>query len=176
MNILKQTITTIPDYPKPGVQFRDISSLLENSAAFALACDRLAAPFVDAGIDKVVALEARGFVFGGVVAKSLGAGLVMARKPGKLPRHALSETYQLEYGENTLSIHADALAAGERVLIVDDLIATGGTVLAAAKLIERLGAEAVAAAFVVALPQLGGVACLKERHIQTHTLLEYDGE
>ncbi|UTF60596.1 adenine phosphoribosyltransferase [Gilvimarinus sp. DA14] len=176
MDTLKRAVTTIPDFPRIGVQFRDITSLLEDPLAFALACEQLAEPFADAAIDKVVAIEARGFAFGGAVALSLGAGMVMARKPGKLPREVISQTYQLEYGQDSLNIHADAVQPGERVLIVDDLIATGGTVLAAADLLARLGAKTVAAAFVISLPGLGGVAELQARQIQVHNLLEYEGE
>lgn len=176
MNKLEQAITTISDYPTPGVKFRDITSLVENPQAFAEACEQLAAPFADAGIQKVLAIEARGFVFGGAVAVALGAGMVMARKPGKLPRKVIAQTYELEYGKDMLCLHVDAIKPGERVLLLDDLIATGGTAMAATDLAQKLGAEVVAAGFVVALPELGGLERLQSRNIQTHALLEYEGD
>ncbi len=143
-------IKDIPDYPKPGVVFKDITPLLANAEGFAAVVRNLAAPYKDAGVTKVVGSEARGFMMGAPVARELGAGFVPARKPGKLPRETASEDYDLEYGTATLHVHLDALNPGDKVLLVDDLIATGGTMVAQVKLVEKLGAELV------------GIACLME--------------
>lgn len=168
-------IRTIPDYPKPGIQFRDITTLLANPAAFREAIDQLVAPYQDARIDHVVGIEARGFILGGALADRLHAGFVPVRKKGKLPHETLRVAYALEYGTDEIEIHRDAIARGERVLLVDDLIATGGTALAAVQLLETLRATIVAAAFVIDLPELGGSEKLRARGIATHTLLSFDG-
>jgi len=168
-------IRTIPDYPKPGIQFRDITTLLANPAGFREAIDQLVAPYQDARIDHVVGIEARGFILGGALADRLHAGFVPVRKKGKLPHETLRVAYALEYGTDEIEIHRDAIAHGERVLLVDDLIATGGTALAAVQLLETLRATIVAAAFVIDLPELGGSEKLRARGIATHTLLSFDG-
>ena len=168
-------VRTIADYPKPGIQFRDITTLLADPAAFREAIDQLAAPHQGAHIDRVVGIEARGFILGGALADRLRAGFVPVRKKGKLPHETLRVAYALEYGTDEIEIHRDAIAHGERVLLVDDLIATGGTALAAVQLLETLDATIVAAAFVIDLPELGGSEKLRARGIATHTLLSFDG-
>lgn len=168
-------IRTIPDYPKPGIQFRDITTLLANPAAYRETLDQLAAPYLNVGIDRVIGIEARGFILGGALADRLHAGFVPVRKKGKLPHETLRVAYALEYGTDEIEIHRDAVAHGERVLIVDDLIATGGTALAAVQLLDTLGATIVAAAFVIDLSELGGSEKLRARGIATHTLLSFDG-
>jgi adenine phosphoribosyltransferase len=172
---LKQHIRDLPDHPQPGITFRDITPLLANPQALGLAIDMLVAPFQGDGsethIDKVVAVEARGFFFGPPVANALGVGFVPIRKPGKLPWATHREEYALEYGTDVLEIHQDALDAGDRVLIVDDVLATGGTALAAAALISRLGAEVVALSFLIDLTNLSGRERLAEHRV--HAVLEY---
>lgn len=168
-------IRTIPDYPKPGIQFRDITTLLANPAAYRETIDQLAAPYLKSGIDRVVGIEARGFILGGALADRLHAGFVPVRKKGKLPHETLRVAYALEYGTDEIEIHRDAIAHGERVLLIDDLIATGGTALAAVELLHTLGATIVAAAFVIDLPELGGSEKLRARGIATHTLISFDG-
>lgn len=172
---LKPLIRTIPDHPKPGIQFRDITTLLSHPTGFLQAVHDLSRPFRTDEIDVVVGVEARGFILGGAVAAELGAGFVPVRKHGKLPGEVLAEDYELEYGTDTVEIHADALRPGSRVLLVDDLIATGGTALAAADLVARTGAELVAAAFVIDLPELGGVARLQARGLHVHALVAFEG-
>jgi adenine phosphoribosyltransferase len=154
LELLKERIRDVPDFPQPGVLFRDITPLLADPEAFRIAIDGMAAPF--AGIDRVVAIESRGFILGAPVAYRLGAGLVLVRKSGKLPAATLREDYGLEYGTNTVEIHEDAIRAGERVVIVDDVLATGGTVRAAANLAERLGATVVGVSLLIELAFLGG--------------------
>lgn len=171
----KSAIRTIPDYPKPGIMFRDVTTLIGNGAAFAAAIEALAAQFRDAGIDKVAGMEARGFIFGAPVAERLGAGFVPIRKKGKLPHDVTAESYLLEYGEDILEMHLDAVEPGEKVLIIDDLIATGGTAEAAVRLLEKVGAEIVAAAFVVDLPDLGGMDKLRGLGIDVAALVAYEG-
>lgn len=173
--MLKATIKTIPDYPKPGILFRDVTSLMEDGSAFAAALDALVAPFMDAGVTKVVGAEARGFIFGAPLARALGVGFVPVRKPRKLPRETLRESYALEYGTDILEIHCDAIKPGERVLLVDDLLATGGTILATAQLVRRLGGEVVGATFVVSLPELPGEGRLRDIGIEPHVLVRYAG-
>jgi adenine phosphoribosyltransferase len=168
-------IRTIPDYPKPGIQFRDITTLLANPAAYRETIDQLAAPYIKSGIDRVVGIEARGFILGGALADRLHAGFVPVRKKGKLPHETLRVAYALEYGTDEIEIHRDAVAHGERVVLIDDLIATGGTALAAVELLHTLGATIVAAAFVIDLPELGGSEKLRARGIATHTLISFDG-
>lgn len=153
---VKQTIRSIPDWPIKGVIFRDLTTLMQDPEAFRESCDILYNRYKDMGIDKIVGIDARGFVFGAVLAYKLGIGFVPVRKKGKLPCKTIQETYTLEYGEDTLEIHEDAIEKGEKIIIVDDLIATGGTVGAAVRLVGKLGAHLVECAFVVELPELKG--------------------
>ncbi len=173
---LTDYIRTIPDFPVPGVQFRDVTTLFAEPAAFRRAIDELAAPYRDDGIDVVVALDARGFVLGGAIAYNLGLPFVPIRKKGKLPGRTIVEAYSLEYGDAVMEMHDDAFRAGARVLLIDDLLATGGTAVAGVKLIERLGGHIVAASFVVNLPDLGGEERLKEMGIEVHTLCAFEGD
>lgn len=175
MNELRAAIRTIPDYPKPGILFRDITTLLGDRVAFGRAIDELVEPWKDARIDRVAGIEARGFILGGAVAYRLGAGFVPIRKKGKLPHQTLRVEYALEYGTDEVEIHRDALRAGERVLLVDDLIATGGTAEAAVKLVRALGADVVSACFVIDLPDLGGARRLEGLGIPVQALLAFDG-
>lgn len=172
---LRAAIRTIPDYPKPGIQFRDITTLLADARAFRQAVDELVQPFAGLKIDKVAGIEARGFILGGAVAHQLSAGFVPLRKKGKLPYRTRSVEYALEYGSDALEIHLDAFQAGERIMLVDDLIATGGTALAAIDLLRQGGAEIVAAGFVVDLPDLGGAARLAAAGVPVSTLIEFSG-
>lgn len=172
---IKTAIRTIPDYPKPGIMFRDITTLLGNARAFRTVVDQLVQPYAGIRIDKVVAIEARGFILGGAVAHQLSCGFAPVRKKGKLPWQTLSQEYELEYGIDVMELHAYALAAGEQVLIVDDLIATGGTATAAVKLIERLGAKPIGASFVIDLPDLGGAQKLRELGIRVEALCAFEG-
>ena len=151
----KARIRTIPDYPATGIQFRDVTTLFGDAAAFSGAVEALASPFEAAGIDKVAGIDARGFILGGAVALQLGAGFIPLRKPGKLPHDSWSESYSLEYGDDALHMHTDAVQKGERVLLVDDLIATGGTAEAGVKLLRRGGADIAGAVFLVDLLDLG---------------------
>ena len=172
---LAKIIRTIPDYPKPGIMFRDITTLLGDARAFRRAVDELVQPFAGMKIDKVAGIEARGFILGGAVAHQLSAGFVPLRKKGKLPHKTIAVEYALEYGTDAIEMHLDAVGAGERVMLVDDLIATGGTALAACDLLRQGGAEIVAAAFVVDLPELGGAARLKAAGVPVSTLVAFDG-
>ena len=153
---LERFLRDVPDFPKPGILFKDITPLLADPAALTAACDRLAEPFASAGVQKVVGIESRGFLFGAPVAERLKAGFVPVRKPGKLPAETVSQSYELEYGTDQIEVHADAVAPGERVLMVDDLLATGGTMAAACELVGKLGGEIVGVAFVVELCFLNG--------------------
>ncbi|MGH1421124.1 MAG: adenine phosphoribosyltransferase [Hyphomonas sp.] len=172
---LRHFIRTIPDYPKPGIQFRDITTLIGHATAFNASIEALAAPYKSTDISYVAGIEARGFIFGGAVAQALGAGFVPLRKPGKLPYAAISEPYALEYGRDELHLHEDAIGSGAPVLLIDDLLATGGTAEAAVKLLRRAKADIVAAAFVVDLPELNGRKRLEDMGIDVHTLIEFDG-
>ena len=172
---LNAAIRTIPDYPKPGVMFRDITTLLGDARAFRQAVDELVQPFAGRKIDKVAGIEARGFILGGAVAHQLSAGFIPLRKKGKLPFKTLSVEYALEYGVDVLEMHGDACLAGERVLLVDDLIATGGTALAAIQLLRQAKAEIVAAGFVIDLPELGGADRLREAGVAVSTLVAFEG-
>jgi len=172
---IKRYIRTIPDYPKPGILFRDITTLLANLHAFRAAIDELAWPFLNVDIDYVAGIEARGFILGGAVAHQLGRGFVPIRKKGKLPYKVIGQDYALEYGVDTIEIHADAIKPGDRILIVDDLIATGGTANAAIDLVRKSGGEVVAAAFVIDLPDLGGAQRLRDKGVKTHTLIAFEG-
>ncbi len=173
---LTDYIRTIPDFPVPGVQFRDVTTLFAEPVAFRRAVDELAAPYRDDGIGVVVAMDARGFILGGAIAYNLGLPFVPIRKKGKLPGRTIVEAYSLEYGDAVMEMHDDAFAAGARVLLIDDLLATGGTAVAGVKLIERLGGHIVAASFVVNLPDLGGEKRLREMGIEVHTLCAFEGD
>ena len=172
---LRDTIRSIPDYPKAGIIFRDITTLLGNARAFRRAVDELVQPWAGMKIDKVAGIEARGFILGGAVAHQVSAGFVPIRKKGKLPHKRVSVAYALEYGEDIIEMHADALVAGERVVLVDDLIATGGTAEAAVKLLRQLGANVLAACFVIDLPDLGGAEKLRKLDVPVRTLISFSG-
>ena len=173
---LRTVIRTIPDHPEPGIMFRDISTLLTDARGFRRAVDELVQPLAGKKIDKVAGVEARGFILGGAIAHQLSVGFVPVRKKGKLPFETLSESYELEYGVDEVEIHVDALEKGERVLLVDDLIATGGTAVAAIKLLERAGASVELCSFVIDLPDLGGSAKLREMGKQVVSLVSFEGE
>jgi adenine phosphoribosyltransferase len=173
---LANSIRTIPDYPKPGVQFRDITTLLGNAQAFRRAVDELVHPYAGTKIDKIAGIEARGFILGGAVAHQLSAGFVPIRKKGKLPFETVSVTYSLEYGVDEMEMHRDAVSAGEKIILVDDLIATGGTAEGAVKLLTKMGAEVVAACFIVDLPDLGGRKKLENSGVTVRTLVEFEGD
>ena len=168
-------IRAIPDFPHEGIIFRDVTTLFSDPRGFRMAVDQLVHPFAGQRIDKVVGLEARGFILGGAVAHQLCVGFVPVRKQGKLPGDVLSEAYTLEYGKAVVEIHEDAIQPGERILVVDDLLATGGTATAGIKLIERLGGEITGCAFVVDLPELGGRKRLEDMGMSVHTLCDFDG-
>ena len=169
---LKDLIRSIPDFPKQGILFRDVTTLLKDKCGFKQAIQCLAARFRSAGIDKIVCIEARGFILGGALAYELGSGVVVIRKPGKLPSETVSQTYQLEYGTDRIEIHKDALDKGDRVLLVDDLLATGGTARAAADLVERLDGTIVGCAFLVELGDLKGRSLLEKYEV--FSLIMYD--
>lgn len=172
---VRDYIRTIVDFPHDGILFRDVSTLFADPRGFCMAVDQLLHPYVGVAIDKVVGLEARGFILGGAVAHQLGVGFVPIRKKGKLPGTTIAQEYKLEYGEAIVEIHDDALMPGEKVLLVDDLLATGGTAQAGINLVERLGAQVVGCAFVVDLPDLGGAARLRGMGMQVHALCAFDG-
>lgn len=173
---LLAVIRTIPDYPKPGVQFRDITTLLGNANAFAMAVEGLTQPFVGQCIDKIAGIEARGFILGGAVAHRLSAGFVPIRKKGKLPHDTVRVAYSLEYGLDEMEMHRDGVKPGEKVILIDDLIATGGTAEAAVKLLGQIGADIVAACFVIDLPDLGGRKKIEALGVQVRTLMAFEGE
>lgn len=172
---LKDTIRTIPDFPKPGIMFRDITTLLTSRRAFAEAVIQMSSPYQEKRIDNVAGIEARGFTIGGAIAYELNAGFVPIRKKGKLPFDTYEQDYDLEYGTDTLEIHADAVRGQERVLLVDDLIATGGTAEAAVHLLRKTGANIVGAAFIVSLPDLGGLERITKLGIPVTVLVEFEG-
>jgi adenine phosphoribosyltransferase len=174
-NDLKASIRTIPDYPKPGIMFRDITTLLGSARAFRRAVDELVQPWAGSKIDKVAGIEARGFILGGAVAHQVSAGFVPIRKKGKLPHTTVRVAYSLEYGIDEMEMHADAIAEGERVILVDDLIATGGTAEGAVKLMRNMGAQILAACFIVDLPELGGADRLRKLDVPVRTLLSFEG-
>ncbi|MEM6389697.1 MAG: adenine phosphoribosyltransferase [Pseudomonadota bacterium] len=169
-------IRTIPDFPHEGILFRDVTTLFADPRGFRLAVDQLLAPFVGQKIDMVAGLEARGFILGGAVAHQLSLGFVPIRKAGKLPGATISQDYELEYGAATMEVHDDALKAGDSVLLVDDLLATGGTAEAGISLIERLGAQVAGTAFVIDLPDLGGRARLESLGMTVHALTTFPGK
>jgi adenine phosphoribosyltransferase len=172
---VKDYIRTIVDFPHEGIMFRDVTTLFADARGFRMCIDQLLHPYAGRRIDKVVGLEARGFILGGAIAHQLAVGFVPIRKKGKLPGTTISQDYKLEYGEAIVEIHDYALHPGEKVLLVDDLLATGGTAEAGIKLIERLGAEIVGCAFIVDLPELGGRALLERLGMEVHVLCEFEG-
>jgi adenine phosphoribosyltransferase len=174
-NMLSDSIRAIPDYPKPGIMFRDITTLLGDARAFRRAVDELVHPWAGQRIDKVAGMEARGFILGGAVAHQLSAGFVPIRKKGKLPHTKVSIAYSLEYGIDEMEMHEDAVRPGERVILVDDLIATGGTAEGAVKLLKQIGANVVAACFVIDLPDLGGAKKIRDLGVPVRTLVEFGG-
>ena len=172
---LKASIRTIPDYPKPGIMFRDITTLLGDARAFRRAVDELVQPWAGMKIDKVAGIEARGFILGGAVAHQVSAGFIPIRKKGKLPHKRVSIAYSLEYGLDEMEMHEDAVVAGDRVIVIDDLIATGGTAEGAVKLLRRMGAEVLAACFIIDLPELGGADKIRRLDVPVRTLVTFEG-
>lgn len=175
LELIKSSIKSIPNYPKEGIIFRDITSLLEVPEVFQLTIDLITEQYKEQRITKVIGTESRGFIFGAPVALALGVPFVLVRKPGKLPRETISQSYQLEYGQDTLEIHTDSIQSGDNVLIIDDLLATGGTVEATIKLVQRLGGEVKNAAFVINLPELGGEERLQNLGIMPFSLVNFEG-
>ncbi|UWR27314.1 adenine phosphoribosyltransferase [Sulfitobacter sp. S223] len=175
MKTVRDYIRTIPDFPHEGIMFRDVTTLFADPRGFRMAIDQMLHPYAGMRIDKVVGLEARGFIMGGAIAHQLSLGFVPIRKKGKLPGKTISQDYQLEYGEATMEIHEDAVQAGEKILVVDDLLATGGTAEAGIKLLERLGAEVVSVSFIIDLPELGGRKRLEAMGIDVQALCSYEG-
>ena len=176
LDYIKSVVKTVPDYPKPGIQFRDVTSVLEDHTAFSSCISHMVERFKPMGFDKVAGTEARGFLFGAPLAIELGIGFIPVRKPGKLPREVISESYELEYGMDTLEIHLDAVKPGERVLMLDDLLATGGTMIATANLIRKLGGIVEHAGFVISLPDIGGEEKLSAHGVDCYSLCEFEGE
>jgi adenine phosphoribosyltransferase len=172
---LVSAIRNIPDYPKSGIMFRDITTLLGNARAFRRAIDELVHPYAGSKIDKIAGIEARGFILGGAMAHQMSAGFIPIRKKGKLPHETVRVAYSLEYGLDEMEMHKDAVAPGEKVILVDDLIATGGTAEGAVKLLRQMGAEIVAACFVIDLPELGGRAKLEALDVPVRTLVAFEG-
>ena len=172
---LRAAIRNIPDYPKPGIMFRDITTLLGNPQAFRRAVDELVHPYAGMKVDKIAGIEARGFILGGAMAHQMAAGFIPIRKKGKLPHDIVRIAYSLEYGVDEMEMHRDAVQPGEKVILVDDLIATGGTAEGATKLLRQMGAEIVAACFVIDLPALGGRKKLEDLGVKVQTLIEFDG-
>ncbi|MBC8021356.1 MAG: adenine phosphoribosyltransferase [Methyloceanibacter sp.] len=173
---LKDLVRTIPDYPKPGIMFRDITTLLGHATGFKACVEQLVRPFTNRRVQSVAGIEARGFILGGAAADRLHCGFVPIRKKGKLPAKAIGQDYELEYGIDVIEIHEDAISAGEPVLLVDDLIATGGTAEAAVKLLRKLNADVVGATFVIDLPDLGGSTRLAGLGIECHSLMSFAGD
>lgn len=175
ISLIKSSINSIQDYPKPGILFRDVTSLMENAQAYQATIGLLLSKYKDMGFTKVVGTEARGFLFGAPLALEMGVGFVPVRKPGKLPRQTIAQTYDLEYGTDTLEIHVDAISEGDKVLVVDDLLATGGTIEATAKLIRELGGVVEHAAFVISLPEIGGDKRLEGLGLNVYSICEFEG-
>ena len=175
LDLIKSSIKSIPNYPKEGIIFRDITTLLEVPAAFKATIDLIVEQYRNKGITKVLGTESRGFIFGAPVALALGLPFELVRKPKKLPRETISQSYQLEYGQDTLEMHVDAISQGDNVLIIDDLLATGGTVEATVKLVQRLGGTVKHAAFVINLPELGGEKRLNNLGVDCYTLVNFEG-
>ena len=174
-NYLTSSIRSIPDYPKPGIIFRDITTLLGDARAFRRAVDELVQPYAGLKVDKIAGMEARGFILGGAVAHQLSAGFVPIRKKGKLPHETVRIAYSLEYGVDEMEMHIDAVKPGEKVILVDDLIATGGTAVGAVQLLRQIGADVVSACFVIDLPELGGRKKLEALGVEVRTLVEFEG-
>jgi adenine phosphoribosyltransferase len=172
---LKSLIRTIPDYPRKGIMFRDVTTLLGDAAGFREAIQQMAAPYASAEVQAVMGIEARGFILGGAIADRLGCGFVPLRKKGKLPWKTIGQEYTLEYGVDIIEMHEDAIRPGERILIVDDLIATGGTAEAAVKLVRRSGGEVTGATFIIDLPELGGMQKLAALGVSGHALVAFEG-
>jgi adenine phosphoribosyltransferase len=172
---IRDHIRTVPDWPEPGVMFRDITPLLAHPKVFRVLIDQFVHRYYDTGLDAIAGLDARGFIIGAVLAHELKVGFVPIRKKGKLPFTTVSETYELEYGSATVEIHTDAVGRGSRVLLVDDLIATGGTMMAGNRLLERLGAQVIEGAAIVDLPELGGSARLRANGLALFTLVDFEG-
>lgn len=175
LDLIKSSIKSIPNYPKEGIIFRDITTLLEVPAAFKATIDLIVEQYRNKGITKVLGTESRGFIFGAPVALALGLPFELVRKPKKLPRETISQSYQLEYGQDTLEMHVDAISEDDNVLIIDDLLATGGTVEATVKLVQRLGGVVKHAAFVINLPELGGEKRLNNLGVDCYTLVNFEG-
>jgi len=175
VSTLKDLIRTIPDYPKPGIMFRDVTTLLGDAQGLKAAVAQMSEPFRTRPVDAVAGIEARGFILGGAIADRMGCGFIPIRKKGKLPWKTIGQEYTLEYGVDVIEIHEDALRPGQRILIVDDLIATGGTAEAAAKLLRRSGGELVGATFIINLPELGGINRLKGHGVDCHALVAFEG-
>src|ERR1700760_2074787 len=172
---LKAAVRTIPDYPKQGILFRDITTLLGDARSFRRAVDELVQPWAGMKIDKVAGIEARGFIIGGAVAHQVSAGFVPIRKKGKLPHTTVRVAYSLEYGIDEMEMHEDAVQPGDRVVLVDDLIATGGTAEGAVKLLRQMGAEVLAACFIIDLPELGGADKIRKLEVPVRTLVTFEG-
>jgi len=172
---LRDTIRSIPDYPKPGIMFRDITTLLGDARAFRRAVDELVQPWAGSKIDKVAGIEARGFILGGAVAHQVSAGFIPIRKKGKLPYKRVTIGYSLEYGVDEMEMHEDAIKPGDRVILIDDLIATGGTAEGAVKLLRQMGANILAACFIIDLPELGGAEKLRKLDVSVRTLITFEG-
>lgn len=175
MKTVQDYIRTIPDFPHEGILFRDVTTLFADPRGFRIAVDQLLHPYVGLTIDKVVGLEARGFILGGAIAHQLSIGFVPIRKQGKLPGKTISQGYTLEYGEAVMEVHEDAIEPGESILVVDDLLATGGTAAASLQLIERLGGNVISTAFIIDLPELGGRKKLEAMGMEVHALCAFDG-
>ncbi|MEM5552527.1 adenine phosphoribosyltransferase [Pseudoalteromonas neustonica] len=175
-SIIKDSIITIADYPKAGIMFRDVTTLMADPAAFQATINAFITAYKDQGFTKIIGTESRGFIFGAPLSYALGIPFIPVRKPGKLPREVISQDYQLEYGEDVLELHTDAIVPGDKVLLVDDLLATGGTIEATAKLVHKLGGHATDAAFVVSLPELGGEQRIAKMGIKILKLVEFEGE
>ena len=175
MKTVQDYIRTIVDFPHEGIMFRDVTTLFADPRGFRMAIDQMLHPYAGLEIDKVVGLEARGFILGGAIAHQLSVGFVPIRKKGKLPGATISQAYTLEYGEAIVELHDDAIKAGEKILVVDDLLATGGTAEAGIKLIERLGGEIISTSFIIDLPELGGRAKLQAMGMEVNVLCAYEG-
>jgi len=173
---INNAVKNVPDYPKPGILFKDVTGILDDAEAFTATISLLKEKYENKGFTKIVGTEARGFLFGAPLAYALGIGFVPVRKPGKLPRETFAQQYELEYGMDTLEIHQDALNEQDKVLIVDDLLATGGTIEATASLIRKLGATTTDAAFVISLPDLGGEKKLADLDLNVYSILQYEGD
>ena len=175
VELIKNSIKSIPDYPKAGIMFRDVTSLMEDPKAYQATIQLLVEKYKQGGFTKIVGTEARGFLFGAPLALALGVAFVPVRKPGKLPREVIAESYELEYGKDTLEIHKDAIVAGDKVLLVDDLLATGGTIEATTNLVRRLGGDVKDAAFVINLPDIGGEARLQGLGLNVYSICDFPG-